>query len=120
MANSGGGFVKREPVNAVKNQVLDKCRGNLFKPNHRDPCKARNIVCHNCNSRGHFVRFCKQSSVNQIKIAYEFTQFETNVITKLEEQDNEEFGIFVIKNIMDKEGKENKKMLEIAMGNSRW
>ena len=58
--------------------------------------------------------------MNQVANAYEFTQFETHVITKLEEQDNEEFGVFVINTIIDKEGKENRKMLEIAMGNSRW
>ena len=60
VANSGGGFVKREPVNGVNNQVLDKCHncGILLKPNHRDHCKARSFVCHNCNCRGPFARFC--------------------------------------------------------------
>ena len=60
VANSGGGFVKREPVNGVNNQVLDKCHncGILLKPNHRDHCKARSFVCHNCNCRGLFARFC--------------------------------------------------------------
>ena len=34
--NPETGFVEREPVNGVNNQVLDKCHksGNLFKPNH--------------------------------------------------------------------------------------
>ena len=52
--------------------------------------------------------------------AYKFTQLETNVITKLEQQDNEEFGVFVIETVLDKEGKENRKMLKIAMGISWW
>ena len=42
------------------------------------------------------------------------------MITKLEGQDNEELGFFVIRTIMDKNGRENRKMLEIGMGNSRW
>ena len=44
----------------TQEQVLDKCHncGILLKPNHRDHCKARSFVCHNCNCRGLFARFC--------------------------------------------------------------
>ena len=42
--------------------------------------------------------------------SYEFTQFETNVINKIEEQDDDEFWVFVIKTILDKGGKGNRKI----------
>ena len=73
-----GSYVKREPVSGVNNQVLDKCHncGNPLTPNHRNYCKAKNIICKNCSCRGHFPRFCK-TSVNQIDGTYELTQYET-------------------------------------------
>ena len=60
----------------------------------KDQKKARIIVCHNCSGRGHFARFCKKSSINQLDGSYEFTQFETNVVIKFQEHDDEEFGFF--------------------------
>ena len=86
---------KREPVNGVKNHMLDKSHNcGKLKPNHWDQCKAKNITCNNCSCRGHFARFCKKSSFNQVDGTYEFTQCERNVIRKLEKQDEEEFGVF--------------------------
>ena len=103
--------MKLEPINAVNNQVLDKCHncGKPLKPNHRDHCKSKKIVCQNYSCRGHFARFCKNLSVNQIDDADGLKQIETKVITKLEEQDDEEFVVFVIKTILNKSAKQTEK-----------
>ena len=44
---------------------------------------------------GHFARFCKKKSVNQVDGTYEFKLYETRVIHTFEQQDQEEFGILV-------------------------
>ena len=32
---------------------------------HKDTCKAKNVVCHNCKKNGHFARFCRGAGANR-------------------------------------------------------
>ena len=64
--------------------------------------------------------FARKFFLKQENGSYEFTQLEMNVIRKFEQQDEEKFGVFVIKSVMVRRGKENRKMLETEMGQNRW
>ena len=59
--------------------------------------------------------------MNLIDDSYDFNQFETNVMHKLERhRDEKEFGIFPIGAMRDQAGKENRKLLSVRMGRNGW
>ena len=103
-----GGFqqsedTKRGPENDAKGKRQDKFQncGNRLKPNNREHCPSRNILCNNCSRRGHFAKHYKKATVNQVDDS-EFTQYEMNVLQKWDtEKTEEEFGVFAKRTVWD-------------------
>ena len=93
----------------------------VLKPNQREYCRAKNINCKNFSGRWHFLKLCKKTAVNQVVGLYEITNYESNVMWKFDEQhDDHNFEIFVIRKVLDKDGRKNKEKLNIKMCKSRW
>ena len=124
-SNTGGSqqsvyMKRREPINDVKGQRQDKSHycENWFKPNHREDCPTRNIICNKSSGRGHFAKNCRKATGNQVDDS-KFTQYENNVIQWWDTEKTEEFGVFAIRTVWDKSGRENRKLIDVQLGKKR-
>ena len=67
------------------------------------------------------MKLCKKTAVNLVVGLFELTNYETNVKWKFDEpQDDKNFEMFVIRTVLDKDGRNNRKKLKIKMGKSRF
>ena len=41
--------------------------GNRFSANHKQSCPARNVICRNCNKKGHFAKCCNSKNVANVE-----------------------------------------------------
>ena len=52
---------RRKPSGTSKQPLSSQHCGRCGKapPHHRDKCPAKDVICHKCNLKGHYARYCK-------------------------------------------------------------
>ena len=114
-----------------------KC-GNTFTKGHLNVCPAKDIICKNCNFKGHFAKLCKsrnkRPTVNNV--SNNFVNTENCTYTPLEnsnmeerescdvinawneygQSDDDDFSVLSVRTIYDNNGLETKKLLNLGIG----
>ena len=129
--------VKKEPnLNIERSNICMKC-GNAFTKGHLNVCPAKEIICNICKYKGHFGRLCKSkgrkpavNTVEEVVNSQNCSYSPDDPQARIEEtfcgginawteegiSDNDDYSVLNIRTIYDTNGMENKKLVNIGLG----
>ena len=62
---------RRKPSGTSKQPLSTQHCGRCGKapPHYRDKCPAKDVICHKCNLKGHYARYCKtKCKIDEIRL----------------------------------------------------
>ena len=75
---------RRKPSGTSKQPLSSQHCGRCGKapPHHRDKCPAKDVICHKCNLKGHYARYCKtKHKIDEITLEFGETTDTTSTET---------------------------------------